>query len=136
MSWLANIGAALLMFVGGVFGFHQLPAQAPNAPAQTQQAQTSGTPSIGNRSTGNAPSGEIVTLMNEIGCSDVGSCISACMKIGMTQACRELQALTASGMQQYTTGSPSGQGMDHTVAFVGNNTDGEYSLRYVTHRAF
>ncbi|MDE2078796.1 MAG: hypothetical protein KGI73_00220 [Patescibacteria group bacterium] len=126
MTWLASIGTALLMFVGGLFGFHQPPASAPvpNAPQETQQApqtQVDGMQQAGNQ-TGNAPSGEVVTLMGEIGCSDVGSCESACMKTGMTPACQQLLNLMTSSMRQYSAGSPNGQGMNHTVAYVGNNT--------------
>jgi hypothetical protein len=138
MSWLAGLGAAIVVFLGSIFGVHtapastlspsvKTPAAAPSAMGQAGVVANSSASHPSAPSTGSQP--DIASLMRKIGCSDMSSCIAACTREGMTQACLQLQGLMSQGMSQgrtssaYTTGMRSGpqNNLSGDVAFVGNN---------------
>ncbi|MDE1925402.1 MAG: hypothetical protein KGH79_04490 [Patescibacteria group bacterium] len=95
-------------------GTAQMPQNASSASGSQATPQATG---LG-RST--QPDSHVLSLMNEIGCSDRSSCIAACTKSGMTPACSELQSLMSSGAGVYTQGNPTGAPLKG-VASVGNN---------------
>ncbi|MDE2001871.1 MAG: hypothetical protein KGI60_04900 [Patescibacteria group bacterium] len=125
---LVLVGLAVIAG-GAYFMFH---ASSPSSPALTENTtQTpqgapaaqnlSGASQAGSSGRSSQPDSHILSLMNEVGCSDQSSCVAACTKSGMTPACAELQSFMASNESAYTQGSPSGQPAGD-VAFVGNNT--------------
>ncbi|MDE2213010.1 MAG: hypothetical protein KGJ34_00520 [Patescibacteria group bacterium] len=91
MSWFGSVVVSIGIFFAGLFGFHQ----PQNIPPITQSSVQSSTTTLPNTtpSTQATPSSSVAELMQQIGCSDMASCVSACSNSGMPPACVELQTL-------------------------------------------
>ncbi|MBU6370565.1 MAG: hypothetical protein KGH93_02630 [Patescibacteria group bacterium] len=114
---LIGILAIIILAGGAYLVFHQNNASFPLPIGSEANSAQNTSPSNDQQS-----NSQEQVLMNEIGCTDQGSCIAACMKSALTSACAQLQNMMSSGMRAYTQGTPSGPVRSNDVAYVGNNT--------------
>ncbi len=121
MAWLGKLFTSIALIIGSMFGGHAASAPPPAPPTipVPSSAGLNASTSVGSSATSHAAQGnsgaktkaashvaqsEADILMNQIGCTNPGSCAAICVVEGFPDACRKLRALTDTGGGNYGTG--------------------------------